>query len=531
MAQLNGLGIRRLRSLYDLSPSIELRPITILLGKNSVGKSSFARLFPLLRQSVERRKRSPILWFGDLVDYGSLTQAITRGSTSLELIFELNLADEDALRRRKFAANTLRGYLTRRDQNEIRVDSVKVTLTLQNDPNIESAQASKVQIEIAGMVIVLTISASNIIEKVTIDGQNFSQGSTIIGATQGQLLPGLLFVKPDPENPNELISARNPWRSALLSKIRAQLHGNTSDDTVSEIASRLRVTDRKDLVDAICDIQGPQAWEALKPSLSENNWFVKQLAPVLVAANLDQIIDMLDEAIANIFTRVRYLKPLRATAERYYRRLDLAVAEIDPEGRNFPMFLDSLSKKELASFRQWTQKYLSIDVIPNREGAQLTVMATNSGDSTPTNIADMGFGISQVLPIAAQLWSSSQSANRIATASFIVIEQPELHLHPEYQARLGDVFAGFARSSTNSSGSDKLFTSNGTKLIVETHSQHLVNRIGALIESKVINPEDVSIVLFEPDDEKPGTTKCRISHFNSEGTLTNWPYGFFDPEF
>ena len=530
MAQLTGLGIRRLRSLYDLSPCVELRPITILLGKNSVGKSSFARLFPLLRQSVERRKRSPILWFGDLVDYGSLTQAITRGSTDLELIFEINLADEDALRRRRLAANTLRGYYMRRDQNEVRVDNVKVTLTLRNDSNIESAQASKVQIEIAGMVIELTISTNSTVEKVFIDGQNFSQGSTLVGVTQGQILPGLVFVKPDPENPNELTSVRNPWRSALLSKIRGQLHGNTSDDTVSEIANRLLVTSRQGLVGVIRDIQGPQAWEALKPSLTENTWFIKQLAPVLVAANLDQIIDMLDEAIANIFTRVRYLKPLRATAERYYRRLDLAVAEIDPEGRNFPMFLDSLSKKELASFRNWTQKYLSIDVIPNREGAQLTVMATNSGDSTPTNIADMGFGISQVLPIAAQLWSSSQSTNRTASASFIVIEQPELHLHPEYQARLGDVFAGFAQSSTSRGGTEQFLTPNGTKLIVETHSQHLVNRIGALIERKVINPDDVSIVLFEPNEDKPGTTKCRISHFNSEGALTNWPYGFFDPE-
>lgn len=530
MAQLTGLGIRRLRSLFDISPSIELRPITILLGKNSVGKSSFARLFPLLRQSVERRKRSPILWFGDLVDYGSLTQAITRGSNDLELIFELNLANEDELKRKKYTASLLRSYLTRRDQNEIHVEHVKVILTLRNDPKKESAQASKLQIEIAGVLIDLTITPDNIIEKLTIDGENFSQNSTHAFITQGQLLPGLFFLKKDANNLNEFTTAKNPWREKLNSIIRSQLHGNTSDDTVLDIASRLQVTTRKNLVAIIRGIQGPQAWDALKNHVSENSRFIKQLVPVLVAANLDQIIEVLDDSIAKIFTRVRYLKPLRATAERYYRRLDLAVAEIDPEGRNFPMFLDSLSKKELGSFRAWTQEYLSIDVIPNREGAQLTIMATNSGDATPTNIADMGFGISQVLPIAAQLWSSSQSTNRTAAASFIVIEQPELHLHPEYQARLGDVFAGFARTNSSRIGTDQSLGIHGTKLVVETHSQHLVNRLGALIENKVINPEDVSVVLFEPDDKRPGTTKCRISHFDSDGALTNWPYGFFDPE-
>ena len=119
MTQLTALGIKRLRSLYDLSPPLELRPITILLGKNSAGKSSFARLFPLLRQSVERRKQSPILWFGDLVDYGSLTQAITRGSNDLELILKLNLNDGDASRRAR--PNHLRSVFSRLGQNDIRV--------------------------------------------------------------------------------------------------------------------------------------------------------------------------------------------------------------------------------------------------------------------------------------------------------------------------------------------------------------------------------------------------------------------------
>lgn len=529
MTELTAMGIKRLRSLYDISPPLVLRPITVLLGKNSAGKSSYARLFPLLRQSVERRKRSPILWFGDLVDYGSLTQAITRGSDDLELVFQIGLSDVDAARRKRNAQISLRSYYGRHDQNEIRADEVKINLTLKNDPENDSAYASKVRIEIAGMSLDLAFSSKNLVTNISIDGQNFLQQAHLIGATQGQILPGLLFIQSDPENPDEWIKARNPWRKDLAAKIGSQLHGNTSDEKIGDIVNRLVVTSRRDLVGVIRGISGPASWEGMKEYLTENSRFIRQLAPTLLAANLDQLLDMLDEAIANIFMRVRYLKPLRATAERYYRRLDLAVSEIDPEGRNFPMFLDSLSKTDLASFRAWTKEYLAIDVAPYREGAQLTVMASNAGDSTLTNIADMGFGISQVLPIAAQLWSSGQPTSRTSAASFIVIEQPELHLHPEYQARLGDVFAGFIKTNA-AKQFDEVSNAVGTRLVVETHSQHLVNRLGTLIEQGMIGPEDVSVILFEPDADRPGTTKCRVSQFDSDGVLMNWPYGFFDPE-
>ncbi|MBK8070549.1 MAG: DUF3696 domain-containing protein [Ramlibacter sp.] len=66
--------------------------------------------------------------------------------------------------------------------------------------------------------------------------------------------------------------------------------------------------------------------------------------------------------------------------------------------------------------------------------------------------------------------------------------------------------------------------------MIETHSQHLVNRLGALIEKGHLDPKDVSIILFEQDPNRADTTKIRVSEFDSEGVLRNWPFGFFDPE-
>lgn len=529
MATLSALGIRHLRSLYDLTPQIELKPITVLLGKNSAGKSSFARLFPLLRQSVERKKRAPILWFGDLVDFGSFNNAITRGCDDIELIFDIDLTDPYNITKKRRKESFLRYYSGRRIQNEISIDKATVSLTLKNDAETDLTFASKLQINIEDTSVELVVNSADQIATIKINGISYSKESVVNLATQGQLLPSVVFLKKDPDSEEMWISVRNPFQEKLTSLIRSQVHGNTSDEAILDIGNQLVVTSRTNLAVHIKSVSGPPTWEAAKKDWNANSRFIEQLATTLVAANIASVIDSLDESIAQIFSGVRYLKPLRATAERYYRRLDLAISEIDPEGRNFPMFLDSLSNRELESFRNWTKENLNIDVTPHREGAQLMVMAKSTSDTEASNIADMGFGISQILPIAAQLWSTSQKSNRTPSASFITIEQPELHLHPEYQARLGNVFSGFIRANRNDQEKNSKTGNSPTKLVIETHSQQLVNRLGALIEEGLISPEDVSIVLFEPDNQRPGTTKCRVSSFDKNGTLTNWPYGFFEP--
>jgi AAA15 family ATPase/GTPase len=64
------LRIKNFRSLAD-TKDIDIKPITILIGKNSSGKSSFLRTFPMLKQSTEERTKSPILLYGNYVDFGS----------------------------------------------------------------------------------------------------------------------------------------------------------------------------------------------------------------------------------------------------------------------------------------------------------------------------------------------------------------------------------------------------------------------------------------------------------------------------
>ena len=68
---MDSIRVERLRCLA-YTGDIKIKPLTILLGQNSSGKSSFLRVFPLLKQSIESRTSGPILWSGRLVDFGNL---------------------------------------------------------------------------------------------------------------------------------------------------------------------------------------------------------------------------------------------------------------------------------------------------------------------------------------------------------------------------------------------------------------------------------------------------------------------------
>jgi AAA15 family ATPase/GTPase len=91
---MDSIRVERLRSLSDTG-DIKIKPLTVLLGQNSSGKSSFLRVFPLLKQSVESRTTGPILWSGRLVDFGSFNDAHKRKSdNNIAFSFKFKLESE-----------------------------------------------------------------------------------------------------------------------------------------------------------------------------------------------------------------------------------------------------------------------------------------------------------------------------------------------------------------------------------------------------------------------------------------------------
>ncbi|TYQ24746.1 DUF3696 domain-containing protein [Pseudanabaena sp. UWO311] len=122
------------------------------------------------------------------------------------------------------------------------------------------------------------------------------------------------------------------------------------------------------------------------------------------------------------------------------------------------------------------------------------------------SLADVGFGISQFLPIiVADLQLSDDST--------LIMSQPEIHLHPSVQANLGDYLV-------------KQVKERNKNYIVETHSEYLLNRMRLLIVKGEIQPEDVAVYYFE-NSIKDGSIAHRIE-FTKDGQILNAPKGFFE---
>jgi predicted ATPase len=122
------------------------------------------------------------------------------------------------------------------------------------------------------------------------------------------------------------------------------------------------------------------------------------------------------------------------------------------------------------------------------------------------DLTNVGVGVSQVLPILV----TSLLAEKFST---LIFEQPELHLHPKIQTRLGDFFLSIIQLEK--------------QCIIETHSEHIVNRLRykAITSPKDKVPEKALIYFVEKNQ---GRSNYRLIRINEYGNIGKWPKGFFD---
>lgn len=527
MFKINSVGVSNLRSLSDTG-LVKLKPITLLVGRNSSGKSTFARLFPLLKQSSEASKRGPLLWWGRLVDFGSFADTVNRYSSNKEITIKLNI---------EFSPEDLRGA-SRRGLGRLSILRVispgNIDVEIVLSAGQQGTFVSNIRIVIFDFSAEIKINEQGLCQELTSNTYKWTESSQVIYyAPQDKLLPNLAFFKASATESEKLQywEAFDPFRSEVSKLLRNFLHGNTAEDRVRQIASRIPLGSRKDIFESLASIGNPASFRDQLMSSGANGYNFKRLCDVSFASQLDVIIERINVALESFSTEVVYLEPLRANAQRYYRQQSLAVGEIDSKGENIAMFLDNLNESQLKEFNGWASKHFGIEVAPRKEGGHISLKIKQINGGGEANIADLGFGFSQMLPIAVQLWAASTTnaraipGRRISASSLIVIEQPELHLHPDYQAKLADVFVA---SVALEKGATQQAEARRISIIAETHSADLVNRLGALVAEGKISADDVQVILFEQQDSNSPSTLKTVS-FDEEGVLLDWPTGFFTP--
>lgn len=223
---------------------------------------------------------------------------------------------------------------------------------------------------------------------------------------------------------------------------------------------------------------------------------------------------------------VYYLGPLRAYPERQY---PWSGAQPEDMGRAGEQAINALlasrergntisrgKGKKRSTLEEYVARWLqelgliaSFRVEPIAEGGQLyRVLVRKTPQAKEVLVTDVGFGVSQVLPVLVICFY-------VPEGSTVILEQPEIHLHPSVQAGLADVFID-------------AWKKRGIQIILESHSEHLLRRLQRRLAEEEFTSSDVSLYFCSAEGGESQITPLDVDMF---GNIGNWPKEFFGDEF
>ena len=211
--------------------------------------------------------------------------------------------------------------------------------------------------------------------------------------------------------------------------------------------------------------------------------------------------------------RTNYVSPLRAHPKRYYfldkARHNTYVDTLDGDALTEILRENTVLKERI---NNWLKHFsVKIEVSHLQDIIHRLTVVQNQLN---LDITDVGFGISQILPVIIQGFLSSNN-------SMTLIEQPEIHLHPQMQADLADLFI----EVVNEKQPNDLICKY---LLIETHSEYLLRRLRRRISEGVISSENVIIYSIDPQSGEEGAV-IRNLELKSKGEF-QWPKNFYGGE-
>jgi Uncharacterized conserved protein len=511
---INSIRIENLRSIED-SEFVELKPLNVLLGMNSSGKSTFLRSFPLLSQSVNKSLRGPVSWFDvtsvDFGDYQTAKNKYAKENETIRFSFKLNGLRNGIIFRYP-NGQYYRYNLTNNSEDVI------ATISL-NDDN-KGTFVDRVILSFNSFVINMSIESRTTQVKILIDDVDISMygvKSKWNFTTMHGILPSFEFTK-DGEN---LLDYRSYLMKLVVNTLAPFCDKRLKNKSrILALFNMVRNSQKESLLYSIKNHSGIVSLEKNTAQWTVDNISFQKVYYLWILSQIPNLLGLIDEEMSAFYTGCSYIAPTRAEASRYYRNQELQITDVDAYGKNLQEFISSLSEKQYISYLEFTKEILGISIsVSNTTGHQSLLISNKNGSF---NIADVGFGYSQILPIITKLWHITQKKtfyNR-NYGKCVVIEQPELHLHPAMQAKVADAFL-----KTIKLGKDNDIP---IILIVETHSQTIINRLGRRVAEDVANQNCINVILFEKDQQEKNSI-IRQTSFKENGQIENWPFGFFDP--
>jgi predicted ATPase len=232
-------------------------------------------------------------------------------------------------------------------------------------------------------------------------------------------------------------------------------------------------------------------------------------------------------AFEKLFSRVAYLRPLRDDPQRTYVWAGERPVDVGEWGEKAVAALLAARTDKRTSGRgpgkarrykpveerilEWLRKMGLIysfavrEVAPNRKDYEFR--ARKSRSSPEVLITDVGFGVSQIFPVLVLCYY-------VPEGTTVILEQPEIHLHPAVQASLADVLIDVVKE-------------RNLQIIVESHSEHLLRRLQRRIAEEKISPADTALYFCRFEHEESIAERLEVDAF---GNIRNWPDDFFGDE-
>lgn len=523
---LSRITLRNFKSV--VGQDVSLAPLTLIVGENSSGKSSLLQAVRLMQQAA--RSKTPGDSFplnGDLISVGDIkdvrsAQAEKEESVSIGFDMRISYSFDDDHSGHKRATcmdnddcrfcndymhignwieSTTDGFIIRW-QVDLRAEQTGSTV-LKNIhfslTNINGEGSISINIEVVRQNGNKEIIGTMNHEK----GQDINSSSKAIPIIRiGEEIDHEKI--PDIYSPN--IRVHNIELSGTLpaiSKYKTKLGMMRLGSAVTDIAVR----------------EMTRAIEGVLKGEQEQLNVLEQLQIVLYDSHY---VHKLCE------DHIKYLGPLREPPDKPTPRPSLGqTGDIGPSGEFTASVLQRFGNKIvlaptpdgessemtlIEAVQEWGRYLRLLRSIRVAQEAKLgnVILVESEGLNKEVPLDAVGVGVSQLLPVLVLCLLSKPG-------SMILLEQPELHLHPALQQRLADFLIAASRS--------------GRQLIVETHSEYIVSRLRRRIAEDTSDEDELlsmSKIVFAERDPQTGVTTYREVELSPFGKIEDWPRGFFD---
>ena len=341
-----------------------------------------------------------------------------------------------------------------------------------------------------------------LLEQVHIPDLSSGPGSAILDIGGASFHASILNYDWEPSNYNESETSMNGHLGPVVESFKYRFHVG---DQICELGMREQVRNQYVLVAE--GFEGVKSLVYSSPSPIKFYGFPDQVHNYYPGFDLSVFVDAFEKQFRNVY----YLGPLRAHPSMSYVVSGEEPTDVGTRGEEFVSALVAAEKNGTPFSEQVSEGLRSLGlanslfVRPVTEKEEVyEVRICQTSDSKDVRITDVGFGVSQVLPVLTLCYYAPQG-------STLILEHPEMHLHPKAQAGLADVFIDAIKS-------------RNIQIILESHSEHLLHRLRRRIAEERFDSDKMALYFI---DNPEGSSEILSLDLDEFGNIGNWPPNFF----